>query len=44
MRELKVGKMTQSEFFEWQQEAKAKLEEVRSGDYDFEEYKKCLKK
>lgn len=41
---IKSGKMTQSEFFEWQQEAKAKLEEVRSGDYDFEEYKKWLKK
>ena len=41
---IKSGKMTKQEFFIWQQEAKAKLEEVRFGNYDFEEYKKWLKK
>jgi hypothetical protein len=40
----KKGKMTQKEFFEWHQEAKEKLDQVRSGNYDFEEYKKWLKK
>lgn len=38
------GKMTQSEFYEWQQEAKSKLDEIRAGHYDFEEYKVWLKK
>lgn len=41
---IKSGKMTQGQFFEWQQEAKAKLEEVRAGSYEFEDFKKWLKK
>ena len=35
--------MTQSEFYQWQQEAKAKLDELRGDHYNFEEYKVWLK-
>ncbi|QRN84860.1 hypothetical protein JR334_07720 [Clostridia bacterium] len=40
---IKSGKLTKPGFFEWQQEAKEKLEQVRSGEYDLEDYKKWLK-
>lgn len=40
----KNSKMSQSDFYEWQQEAKAKLDAVRLGEYDFEAYKVWLKK
>ena len=41
---IKSGRMTQQEFFHWHQEAKEKLEMVRGNSYDFEEFKKWLKK
>ena len=41
---IKSGKMSKAEFFEWQKEAKEKLELVRSDNYDFEEFKLWLKK
>jgi len=41
---INSGKMTKSEFYEWQQEAKDKLDAVRLGEYDFETYKVWLKK
>lgn len=41
---IKSGKMTKQEFFEWHQDAKEKLEQVRDGKFSFEDYKKWLKK